>query len=237
MCGRTVVKAKVREYASMFDVLKVPDLIPNYNVAPTQLVPVVRLKPEDNTREMVMLKWGLIPAWAKEPAIGSRMINARADTVAEKPAFREAFRRRRCLMVTDGFYEWQKTNGRKQPYFIGMKDESPFAFAGLWECWEDPFSGPVESCALITTDANDVVRPIHNRMPVILEPVSYEKWLDPKVEDPAELKDVLVPLPALKMKAYPVSTLVNKVENNSPECLAPVIIEPVSASPQKELFK
>src|SRR6266849_1556043 len=156
MCGRIIVKAKVREYASMFDVLNVPDLIPNYNVAPTQMVPVVRLKPQDNKRELAMLKWGLIPAWAQDPAIGNRMINARADTVAEKPAFREAFRRRRCLMVADGFYEWQKTNGKKQPYFIGMKDESPFAFAGLWECWADPFSGPIESCALITTDANDI---------------------------------------------------------------------------------
>jgi putative SOS response-associated peptidase YedK len=235
MCGRKIIKAKVREYASMFDVLNVPDMIPNYNVAPTQLVPVVRLKPEDRTREMVLLKWGLIPSWAKDPAIGSRMINARADTVAEKPAFREAFRRRRCLMVADGFYEWQKTNGKKQPYFIGMRDESPFAFAGLWECWEDPFMGPIESCALITTNANDIVRPIHDRMPVILEPKTYEKWLDPDAKD-MKLKELLVPLPAEQMKTYPVSTLVNKVENNGPECVAPVIIEPATPSPQKELF-
>ncbi len=181
-----------------------------------------------------LLKWGFIPAWAQDPAIGNRMINARADTVAEKPAFRDAFRRRRCLMVADGFYEWQKTNGKKQPYFIGMRDESPFAFAGLWECWADPFSGPIESCALITTDANDIVRPIHDRMPVILEPKSYDKWLDPEVGDKAELRELLVPLPAEKMKTYPVSTLVNKVENNSPECAAPVII--ATPSPQKELF-
>jgi len=185
---------------------------------------------------MVLLKWGLIPSWAKDPAIGSRMINARADTVAEKPAFRDAFRRRRCLMVADGFYEWQKTNGKKQPYFIGMKDESPFAFAGLWECWADPFSGPIESCALITTDANDIVRPIHDRMPVILEPQSYKKWLDPEVQETRELKELLTPLSAEKMKTYPVSTLVNKVENNGPECVAPVIIEPATPSPQKEFF-
>src|SRR5262249_26373676 len=162
MCGRKIIKAKVREYASMFDVLNVPDLTPNYNVAPTHMVPVVRLKQEERTREMVLLKWGLIPSWAKDPAIGSRMINARADTVAEKPAFRHAFRRRRCLMVADGFYEWQRTNGKKQPYFIGMRDESPFAFAGLWERWGDPFSEAIESCALITTNANDIVRRIHN---------------------------------------------------------------------------
>jgi putative SOS response-associated peptidase YedK len=237
MCGRTVVKAKVREYASMFDVLNVPDMVPNYNVAPTQLVPVVRLKPEEKKREMVMLKWGLIPAWAKDPAIGSRMINARADTVAEKSAFREAFRHRRCLMVADGFYEWQKTNGKKQPYFIGMKDESPFAFAGLWELWEDPFMGPIESCALITTNANDLVRPIHDRMPVILEPKSYEKWLDPEVQDTGKLKERLVPLPAEQMKTYPVSTMVNKVENNSLECLALVKINDTPAAPTKGLFE
>src|SRR5262245_30288305 len=124
MCGRTVVKAKVRAYASMFDVLNVPDLVPNYNVAPTQLTPVVRPKPEDKRRELVMMKWGLISPRAKYASSGYSMINARADSVADKPAFRHAFRNRRCLMVVDGFYEWQKTNGKKQPYFIGMKDES-----------------------------------------------------------------------------------------------------------------
>jgi len=237
MCGRKIIKAKVREYASMFDVLNVPEIVPNYNVAPTQQVPVVRLKTEEKKREMVMFKWGLIPAWAKDPAIGSRMINARADTVAEKPAFREAFRRRRCLMVADGFYEWQKTNGKKQPYFIGMKDESPFAFAGLWELWEDPFMGPIESCALITTDANDIVRPIHDRMPVILEPKSYEKWLDPDMKDSGRLQELLVPLPAEQMKTYPVSTMVNKVENNCPELLAPVEISATTSAPPRGLFE
>jgi putative SOS response-associated peptidase YedK len=237
MCGRIIVKAKVHEYVSVFDVLNVPALTPSYNVAPTQLVPVVRLKPEVKTREMVMLKWGLIPAWAKEAAIGNGMINARADTVAEKPAYRHAFRRRRCLMVADGFYEWQKANGKKQPYFIGMKDESPFAFAGLWECWKDPANGPVESCALITTDANDLVRPIHDRMPVILQRNDYAKWLDPEVEDAAELQELLVPFPAEGMKAYPASTFVNKPQNNSPECLAPIKVESPPASPRKNLFE
>jgi putative SOS response-associated peptidase YedK len=235
MCGRTVVKAKVHDYASMFDLLRVPDLTPNYNVAPTQLTPVVRLKPEDKTREMVLLKWGLIPSWAKEAAVGNGMINARADTVADKPAFRHAFRNRRCLMVADGFYEWQKTNGKKQPYFIGMKDESPFAFAGLWERWKDPANGPVESCALITTDANELVRPIHDRMPVILPRDDYAKWLDPEVEDAGKLQELLVPFPAEEMKTYAVSGLVNKPQNNGPECLAPVEIERAPA-PQRDLF-
>jgi putative SOS response-associated peptidase YedK len=138
MCGRYVVKTRVSQLASMFDLIDVPPLTPRYNVAPTQMVPAIRLKPETKKRELVMLKWGLIPAWAKDAAIGSQMIMARAETVAQKPVFKSAFQKRRCLMVADGFYEWQKTNGKKQPYFIGLKDQSPFAFAGLWERWKDP---------------------------------------------------------------------------------------------------
>jgi putative SOS response-associated peptidase YedK len=138
-------------------------------------------------------------------------------------------------MIADGFYEWQKTNGKKQPYFIGMKDETPFAFAGLWESWKDPANGPVESCALIITDANELVRPIHDRMPVILPRNDYAKWLDPEVEDAGKLQELLVPFPAEEMKTYPVSTLVNKPQNNGPECLAPVKIE-CAPAPPKDLF-
>jgi len=241
MCGRYVVKTKVSELAPMFEALVAPSLTPSYNVAPThvvpvvRMVPVVRLKPSTNEREMVMLRWGLIPHWAKDGS-GNLMINARADTVADKPAFRDAFRRRRCLIVADGFYEWQRTSGKKQTYFIGMRDESPFAFAGLWESWgDDPFGEPIESCAIITTDANEILRPIHNRMPVILQPKDYAKWLDPEIQDAAELQDLLVPFPAEKMRTYPVSTLVNKVDNNSPECFAPVTLER-APEPPKELF-
>src|SRR5262249_19686163 len=156
-------------------------------------------------RELAMLKWGLIPSWAKDAAIGYRMINARADTVAQKPSYRSAFRRRRCLLVADGFYEWQKTNDKKQPFFIGMKDESPFAFAGLWEHWENPEGEPIESCTIITTEANDLVKEIHDRMPVILPPKNYPVWLDPEVQDPEKLQKLLAQYPAKEMRAYPVS--------------------------------
>src|SRR6266852_602219 len=221
MCGRYVVKAPVSQLATMFDLMDVPPLTPRYNVAPTQMVPAVRLNPETQKRGLVMLKWGLIPAWAKDAAIGSQMIMARADTVAEKPAFREAFRRRRCLMAADGFYEWQKTNGKKQPYFIGLKDQDPFAFAGLWEHWKDPESDAVESCALITTDANEVVRPIHDRMPVILQPKDYGVWLDLENRDTTALQELLQPYPGEAMMAYPVSLFVNNPRNEASRCMDP----------------
>jgi putative SOS response-associated peptidase YedK len=218
MCGRYIIKAPVSQLASMFDLIDVPALSPRYNVAPTQSVPAIRLKPDRKERELVMLKWGLIPGWAKDASIGNRLINARGDTVAEKPSFRSAFRRRRCLMAADGFYEWQKTNGKKQPYFIGLKDQTPFTFAGLWEQWKDPEGDPVESCALITTDANDVVKPIHDRMPVILQPKDYGVWLDPGVQDSTELKKLLQPYPSEAMMAYPVSSFVNNPKNEDPKC-------------------
>jgi putative SOS response-associated peptidase YedK len=221
MCGRYVVKTPVLELATMFDLMDVPALTPRFNVAPTQMVPVVRLKPETKKRELVMLKWGLIPAWAKDAAIANQMIMARADTVADKPAFRDAFRRRRCLMVADGFYEWQKTNGKKQPYFIGLKDQSPFAFAGLWERWKNPEGDAVESCALITTDANHVVKPIHDRMPVILQRQDYETWLDLEIQDTMALQKFLQPYPVEAMMAYPVSSFVNDPRNEASRCLDP----------------
>jgi putative SOS response-associated peptidase YedK len=222
MCGRYVIKAPVSQLATMFDLIDVPKLTPRYNVSPTQSVPAIRLKPEKKERELAMFKWGLIPSWAKDPAIGNRLINARADSVAQKPSFRSAFKRRRCLMVADGFYEWQKTNGKKQPYFIGLKDDAPFAFAGLWEHWEEPEGEPVESCAIITTDANDLVKEIHNRMPVILKKKDYELWLDQEMQDPDKLQKLLVPFSAKEMKAYPVSLMVNNPKNENPKCIEPM---------------
>jgi putative SOS response-associated peptidase YedK len=222
MCGRYIIKAPVSQLATMFDLIEVPKLLPRYNVCPTQSVPAVRLNSEKKQRQLAMLKWGLIPGWAKDPTIGNRLINARSDTVAQKPSFRSAFKRRRCLMVADGFYEWQKTNGKKQPFFIGLKDESPFAFAGLWEHWKEPEGEPVESCAIITTDANDLVKDIHNRMPVILKMKDYDLWLDPEQQDPDKLQKLLVPYSAKEMRAYPVSLLVNNPKNNDAKCLAPL---------------
>ena len=174
MCGRYVIK-NTQRFKVKFHLDELPLFEPRYNVAPTQSVPAVRA--EDIKRELVMMHWGLIPSWAKDAKIGYRLINARADGVATKPSFRSAFKRRRCLILTDGFYEWKKLDEGKQPYFIHMKDDEPFAFAGLWESWHNPDDGEeVISSSIITTDANKLMEPIHNRMPVILRaPVLGQK--------------------------------------------------------------
>jgi putative SOS response-associated peptidase YedK len=196
-----------------FRLNSLPPMTPRFNVAPTQEVGVVR-QPAGQ-REFVWMHWGLVPRWAKDPKIGSQMINARAETAADKPAFRDAFKRRRCLVVADGFYEWQKTGGKtKQPYYIHMKDGRPFGFAGLWERW-----GELESCTILTTSPNDLCAPVHDRMPVILGPADYDRWLDPEVSDPAALAPLLDCYPADEMVAEPVSTHVNRVANNDEKCI------------------
>jgi len=189
-------------------------LPPNYPVAPTQHVAAVRSI--NDRRELVELRWGLVPSWAKDLAIGSRMINARADTVAEKPAYRTALKKRRCLIVADGFFEWQKNGKAKQPYLIRLPGGEPFCFAGLWERWQT-----VETCTIITTDANGLMAPIHDRMPVILSPADYGLWLDEAAQEPERLTRLLRPY-AGDLEAVPVSTLVNNVRNNSPACLEPI---------------
>ena len=169
------------------------------------------------------MRWGLIPPWAKDLSIGSRMINARAETLAVKPAFRSALRERRCLVMADGFYEWQQKAGGKQPYHVVKKDGSPFAFAGLWEHREPPGGGePVASCTIITTEANELVRTFHERMPVILDQEDLDLWLDPKVTDPPRVLPLLRPYPADRMKAYRVSSVVNSPRHESEECVRPL---------------
>lgn len=209
--------------AEQFALFEVPPFTPRFNVAPSQPVPVVRLAPQQPQpqRELVWLRWGLIPSWAKDPAIGNRMINARAETVAEKPAYRAALRRRRCLVAADGFYEWQRTGKRKQPYFIRMRDDRPFALAGLWEAWEGPDHSSIESCTLLTTEPNELLRPIHDRMPVILAADDYPRWLDPAAEEPGRLAPLLRPYPGGEMVAGPVSTFVNSPANEGPKCIEP----------------
>jgi putative SOS response-associated peptidase YedK len=184
-------------------------------------VAVVRLNPKTEQRELSLLRWGLIPFWAEDPKIGYSTINARAETVATKPSFREAVKKRRCLVVADGFYEWQKTDGQKQPYLIHLKDNSPFAFAGLWERWKRGEQA-IESCSIIVTEPNAVLEPIHDRMPVILSPDDYGLWLDPDVEDGKRLQSLLRPYPPDEMEAYPISTLVNNPGNDQQECVEPV---------------
>ena len=219
MCGRYTLRTPVDTLAERFEIDDTPSSISaSYNVAPTQGVATVLV--EDGKRKLEMLHWGLIPSWADDPSIGNKMINARAETVAEKPSFRKAFRNHRCLVLADGFYEWQKTGNGKQPYYIRMEDGSPFAFAGLWESWKD--GSEIRSATIITTDANDVVGPIHNRMPVILHPGDYALWLDPGFDEKEPLTTLLKPYPAEAMEAYPVSRRVNSPSNNEPSCIESV---------------
>lgn len=218
MCGRYTLKAKGQAVADLFGVLEEPDLEPRYNIAPTQQIPVVV---EDASRKLEMMHWGLIPSWAKDPSIGARMINARAETVSEKPSYRSAFKKRRCLIVADGFYEWKKTDDGKQPYYLRLKDESPFGFAGLWESWSMEEGEELRSATIITTEPNEVAAEIHNRMPVILPPDLYDAWLEPDNDDREELLSMLTSYPAEEMEAYPVSKRVNRPANDEPGVLEP----------------
>jgi putative SOS response-associated peptidase YedK len=217
VCGRFTLRTPAKVLAELFDVANVPDREPHYNIAPTQAVAVVRLQAGGEGRELARMRWGLIPAWAGDPAIGNRLINARSETVATKPAFRQAFRSRRCLIPADGFYEWERLSGRKQPYYIRLKGDRPFGFAGLWEKWERA-EVPIESCTILTTQANELVGSIHDRMPVIISPDDYALWLDPRCQDSRKLEALLRPFPAAEMTACPVSMLVNNPRNDLERC-------------------
>lgn len=221
MCGRYTLTVDASVLAELFDLEPLTELSPRYNIAPTQKVPVVR-RGEEHRREWAEVRWGLIPPWAKDQKIGSRLINARAETAAEKPSFRVAFASRRCLLPADGFYEWVKAPGGKQPHHIRFADRRPFAFAGLWERWNDPEGAPVESCTILTTSPNDLMEPLHSRMPVILEPERYEAWLQPAPLSPAAAEALLIPYPGDGLEAVRVCPLVNSVANDDPKCVEPV---------------
>lgn len=225
MCGRFTLKTPASLIAELFDVRIDPglELRPRYNIAPTQPVAAVRTSPTAGDRELVLLRWGLIPSWAADMKIGASLINARSETVASKPAFRQAFRKRRCLIPADGFYEWQKqaagAGGKKQPFCTTLRDGRPFALAGLWERWarpgETPGDVPLETCTILTTDANELQRSVHDRMPVILRPEDYAVWLDPQVQSPEQLTPLLQAYPAAEMQMRLVSTLVNNARNEN----------------------
>ncbi len=226
MCGRFALIAPGDSLAEQFLLTSVPTLAPRYNIAPTQAVTAVRLSPHSQEQELTLFRWGLIPSWAKDMKFGARMINARAETVAEKPAFRAAFKRRRCLIPADGFYEWQKLGNKKQPMYIHARDGKLFALAGLWETWHSADGSLIESCTILTTTPNELMAPIHARMPVIIEPEDYGVWLDPGFHpDDAQhtlLRHLLRPYPAEKMDAHPVTTHVNNPRNDDRRCILPL---------------
>lgn len=226
MCGRFTLHTSPGLLAELFDLPAEPYLAPRYNIAPTQPVAIVRTHGADAARDWALVHWGLIPSWSKDPSIGARMINARSETVEEKPSFRAAFRRRRCLIPTDGFYEWQRAAKGKQPYYITLEEGAPFAFAGLWETWVGPDGTAVDSCTILTTEANALMEPLHNRMPVILDPADYALWLGTGAETPKDqlggLVDLLRPYPSEQMDTRPVSKYVNSPFNEGAECIAPI---------------
>ena len=220
MCGRFTLSQTAEALAQTFHV-QIPDFEPQYNIAPTQMVLAVLYNPETKKRTLKQLRWGLIPSWAKDPGMGAKLINARAETVAEKPAFRSAIKQRRCLIVADGFYEWQQQAGKKQPFYFRLQHGQAFGFAGLWEHWKSSET-QISSCTILTTRSNELLQPIHDRMPVILKQQDYDLWLDPQVQTPEPLQQLLHPYPTEAMTAYPVSTIVNSPKHNTPECIMPI---------------
>lgn len=222
MCGRFTLTVDPAELQDTFtDFIFPSKFAPRFNIAPSQ--PVLAI-PNDETNTADFFIWGLIPMWAKDPSIGNRLINARGETVAEKPSFRGSFKYKRCLILADGFYEWKASPGKKTktPYFIHMKDRKPFALAGLWDSWESPDGSSIKTCTIITTEPNELMETLHNRMPVILHPREYGKWLDASPQTPENLLPLIKPYPADNMSAHPVSTMVNKPSNDSPELVVPV---------------
>ena len=221
MCGRFSLGGTVR-VGQLFDLPNWPETPPRYNIAPGQDVPAVIRNRETAARESRLFRWGLVPFWAKDPTIGNRLINARAETVAAKPAFRRPLRERRCLILADGFYEWEQCGRRKQPWYIRMRDSRPFAFAGLWDRWQLASDEPIETCAIVTTEPNEVIGRVHNRMPAILSPEAYGLWLDPTFQDVEGVQAVLRPFPAEEMVAFPVGTQVNSPVHDSPDLIVPL---------------
>ncbi len=219
MCGRFALATDKKILAMLYDLDLRADfeLRPRYNIAPSQKVLTLRLSPENGEKELNELKWGFVPFWADDPAIGNRMINARAETAAEKPSFRNALKKRRLLVPASGFYEWKSEDGNKQPFFIYRRDEKPFSFAGLWERW-DKGSDPLESFTILTTEPNSLLSDLHNRMPVIIRAEDYSAWLNPDAE-PNFLQQMMVPFPSEELTFHPVSRMVNKPSNDHPEII------------------
>ena len=216
MCGRFTLRTSLNVLLQQFAIEMLPDqqllFEPRYNIPPTVDIPVIRYA--DEKRRLSLMRWGLLPSWTKDPKKTPLLNNARAETVAEKPSFRTAFKKRRCLIPVDRFYEWKTIGKAKQPYYFRRQDERPFAFAGLWETWND-----IESCTIITTEANELMAPIHHRMPVVLATNDYDEWMDPAA---ADLATLLLPCPADELICYPVDPVVNNSRNEGPQCIVPM---------------
>ena len=234
MCGRYRLSRRKQIIEEHFDsVSGEEDWVPRYNIAPTQPVPIIRQHPKEPRREMSLVRWGLIPSWAKDASGAAMMINARSETAATKPAFRDALAVRRCLVPADGFYEWVRSGKTKQPYCFEVNDGELFAFAGLWERWKDASGQWIKSCSILTTTPNAVTSAVHDRMPVILDPSNYDLWLDPGMKNVDAVTDMLKPYDAGTMRSYRVSNRVNHVANDDADCAKPIELE---ASPQAQLF-
>jgi putative SOS response-associated peptidase YedK len=219
MCGRYAVTSSPEAIRALFRYQELPNFPPRFNIAPSQPIPIVRL--QDGQRQFALVRWGLLPSWVKDPKTFTLLINARGETAADKPAFRAAMRRRRCLVPADGFYEWKAVGGRKQPFFVRAKAGGPIAFAGLWETWTGPNGEEVETAAIVTTRANRMLAPIHDRMPVIVPPDAFDLWLDTTAVDPHTAATLIQPAPEDVLQAYEVSTAVNRVANDNPQLLEP----------------
>jgi putative SOS response-associated peptidase YedK len=223
MCGRYRLSRRKQIIEEHFDSISgEEDWAPQYNIAPTQPVPVIRQHPKEPVRQISLLRWGLIPAWSKDSSAAAQMINARSETASTKPAFRDALKSRRCLIPADGSYEWMRAGKAKQPYCFEVNEGELFAFAGIWDRWKDPSGDWVKSCSILTTTPNAVTSAIHDRMPVILGPDAYDVWLDPGMQNVTAISELLKPYDARSMRCYPVSTRVNSVSNDDLECSRPV---------------
>jgi len=220
MCGRYTVTSSPEALRALFRYEEQPNFPPRYNVAPTQPIAIVRLV--DGKRHFALVRWGLLPSWVKDPKNFTLLINARGESAAEKPAFRAAMKRRRCLIPADGFYEWQKAGDRKRPFYVHAKSGAPLAFAGLWETWEGPNGEELETATIVTTRANRTLLPIHDRMPVILAPDAFDVWLDSATVDATTAAALIAPAPEGLLEAYEISTAVNRTANDNPKLLAPV---------------
>ena len=215
MCGRFEIHSTLEIIAKVFSIDSITfDYSPSYNIAPSQDILLVV---KDGERRLVRSRWGFVPSWSKELSAGYKMINARAETVSDKPSFRQAFQNQRCLVVADGFYEWKKEGAKKRPFYIRLKSGKPLGFAGLYNVWKSPAGDQICTSTIITTDANEVVRPLHDRMPVITSPDSYDLWLDPNVHDKALLQNILKPYPSEELEVYEVTPKVSSPKNNAPE--------------------